>query len=94
MSFDGDVSRLVSQSRSTRSHSLKPQTQPVVFKQRSKRTMSLPSKPVLLPLINVQHCHDNWSDNSEDDEGVGNEIDMGKYYIDRVVVLFFWLNFP
>ena len=80
MSFDGDVSRLAPQSRTTRSHSLKPQSQPIVFKQRSKRTMSLPSKPVLLPLINVQRCYENWSDNSDDDEGDGNEIEMGKFH--------------
>ena len=70
MSTDGDMLRPVStRSRSTRSHSLKPQSQPMVlFKQRSKRTMSLPSKPVLLPLINIQRCHDNWDGETDEDE--------------------------
>ena len=80
MSTDGDVWHPVSaRSRSTRSHSLKPQSQPMVlFKQRSKRTMSLPSKPVLLPLINIQRCHDNWDDESEEDENEDeNEEGMG-----------------
>ena len=81
MSTDGDMLRPVSaRSRSTRSHSLKPQSQPMVlFKQRSKRTMSLPSKPVLLPLINIQRCHDNWDDESDEDENelVTNEEEMG-----------------
>lgn len=78
MSFDGDPSRLSPRSRNTRSHSLKPQSQPIVLKQRSKRTMSLPSKPVLLPLINVQRHYGNWDEESEDDEmSVGNEEEMG-----------------
>lgn len=78
MSFDGDTSRLVPKPRHVRSHSLKPQSQPIVLKQRSKRTMSLPSKPVLLPLINVQRCHDNWEDDSEDeDQDDRNEEEMG-----------------
>lgn len=70
MSTDGDVLHPVSaRSRSTRSHSLKQQSLPMaLFKQRSKRTMSLPSKPVLLPLINIQRCHDNWDDESDEDE--------------------------
>lgn len=79
MSFDGDTSRLSTRSRSTRSHSLKPQSQPIIaIKQRSKRTMSLPTKPVLLPLINVQRCYDNWDGaESEDDESNKNEEEMG-----------------
>lgn len=79
MSFDGDTSRLSARSRSTRSHSLKPQSQPIIaLKQRSKRTMSLPSKPVLLPLINVQRCYDNWEGaESEDDESNKNDEEMG-----------------
>lgn len=74
MSADGDMLRPVSaRSRSTRSHSLKPQSQPMVlFKQRSKRTMSLPSKPVLLPLISIQRCDDNWDGENDEDE---NELD-------------------
>ena len=75
---DGDVSRLVSKSRNTRSHSLKPQSQPMIFKQRSKRTMSLPSKPVLLPLINVQRCDDNWEDEDDENGGDKNEEEMGR----------------
>ena len=40
--------------------------------------MSLPSKPVLLPLINVQRCYDNWDGaESEDDESNKNEEEMG-----------------
>jgi len=80
MSTDGDVLHAVSaRSRSTRSHSLKQQSQPMVlFKQRSKRTMSLPSKPVLLPLINIQRCHDNWDDESDEGENEDeNEEEMG-----------------
>lgn len=65
--YDGDASRLTPKARSTRSHSLKPPSQPVIFK-RSKRTMSLPSKPVLLPLINVQRPYDNWGDESQENE--------------------------
>ena len=34
--------------------------------------MSLPSKPVLLPLINIQSCHDNWDGETDEDE---NELD-------------------
>ena len=80
MSTDGDVLYPASaRSRSTRSHSLKPQSPPLaLFKQRSKRTMSLPSKPVLLPLINIQRCHDNWDDESDEDENEDeNGEDMG-----------------
>lgn len=80
MSTDGDVLHPVSaRSRSTRSHSLKQQSLPMaLFKQRSKRTMSLPSKPVLLPLINIQRCHDNWDDESDEDEDEDEkEEDMG-----------------
>lgn len=40
--------------------------------------MSLPSKPVLLPLINVQRHYGNWDEESEDDEtSVENEEEMG-----------------
>lgn len=82
MSTDGDVLHPVSaRSRSTRSHSLKQQSLPMaLFKQRSKRTMSLPSKPVLLPMINIQRCHDNWDDESDEDEDEDEdekEEDMG-----------------
>ena len=69
MSTEADMLRLSARPRNTRSHSLKPQSQPMMqFKQRSKRTMSLPSKPVLLPLINIQRCQDNWKDESDEDE--------------------------
>lgn len=85
MSADGDMLRPVSaRSRNTRSHSLKPQSQPMVlFKQRSKRTMSLPSKPVLLPLINIQRCHDNWDDESDEGENEANEEEMGMYQLEN-----------
>ena len=89
MSFDGDVSRLSARSRNTRSHSLKPQSQPIVLKQRSKRTMSLPSKPVLLPLINVQRCYDNWDEDSDNDEADRNEEEMGTLHC--VFFFFFFL---
>lgn len=65
--YDGDATRLAPKARNTRSHSLKPPSQPVIFK-RSKRTMSLPSKPVLLPLINVQRHYDNWGDDGQENE--------------------------
>jgi len=41
--------------------------------------VSLPSKPVLLPLIDVQRCYDNWDKDSEDDENVQNEEEMGTF---------------
>lgn len=97
MSTDGDVLYPASaRSRSTRSHSLKPQSPPLaLFKQRSKRTMSLPSKPVLLPLINIQRCHDNWDDESDDDENEDeNGEDMAWYTpvvgLSCSLVIYFW----
>lgn len=81
MSADGDMLRPVSaRSRSTRSHSLKQQSQPILFKQRSKRTMSLPSKP-LLPLISIQRCDDNWDGENDGDENElnTNEEEMAWY---------------
>ncbi|CAH3022239.1 unnamed protein product [Porites evermanni] len=96
MSFDGDTSRLSTRSRNTRSHSLKPQSQPIIaLKQRSKRTMSLPSKPVLLPLINVQRCYDNWDGaESEDDESNKNEEEMAWYTpvvgLSCSLAIYFW----
>ena len=87
--YDGDVSRLAPKSRNTRSHSLKPQSQPVIFK-RSKRTMSLPSKPVLLPLINVQRYYDNWeNEGDENDEGERKKEEMGKLCFDCFCLRFF-----
>lgn len=52
-------------SRHTRSHSLKPLTQPSLLTQRSKRTLSLPNKTVIPPLINIQRYYDNLSDEEE-----------------------------
>jgi len=56
--------------------------------------MSLPSKPVLLPLINVQRCYDNWDEDSEDDENVGNEEEMAWYTpvvgLSCSLVIYFW----
>ena len=80
--YDGDASRLAPKARNTRSHSLKPPSQPVIFK-RSKRTMSLPSKPVLLPLINVQRHYDNWGDDGQENEdGQRSKEEMGKLCFD------------
>ena len=80
--YDGDTSRLAPKARNTRSHSLKPPSQPVIFK-RSKRTMSLPSKPVLLPLINVQRHYDNWGDDGQENEdGQRSKEEMGKLCFD------------
>ncbi|KAJ7315668.1 hypothetical protein OS493_038355 [Desmophyllum pertusum] len=97
MSGDGDMLRLSARSRNSRSHSLKPQSQPMMlFKQRSKRTMSLPSKPVLLPLINIQRCHDNWNDqeDSDEDDCVASEEEMAWYTpvvgLSCSLVIFFW----
>ena len=55
-------------SRHTRSHSLKPLTQPSLLTQRSKRTLSLPSKPIIPPLINIQRYYDNWENFSDEEE--------------------------
>lgn len=54
--------------RNTRSHSLKPLSQPSLLTQRSKRTLSLPTKPIIPPLINIQRYRDNWESCSDDDE--------------------------
>jgi len=59
---------LQERARNTRSHSLKPIGQPSLLFQRSKRTLSLPAKPVIPPLINIQRYHDNWESNSDEDE--------------------------
>lgn len=61
---------LQERARKTRSHSLKPIGQPSLLTQRSKRTLSLPAKPVIPPLINIQRCHDNWESDSEEDESL------------------------
>ena len=56
-------------SRNTRSQSLKPLSQPSLLTQRSKRTLSLPTKPIIPPLINIQRHYDNW-ENLRDEEEV------------------------
>ncbi|KAJ7386156.1 hypothetical protein OS493_012503 [Desmophyllum pertusum] len=61
---------LQERARNTRSHSLKPLGQPSLLTQRSKRTLSLPSKPVIPPLINIQRYQDNWESYSEEDEPI------------------------
>ncbi|CAH3152970.1 hypothetical protein pdam_00010213 [Pocillopora damicornis] len=95
MSTEADMLRLSARPRNTRSHSLKPQSQPMMqFKQRSKRTMSLPSKPVLLPLINIQRCQDNWKDESDEDESVRIGEEMAWYTpivgLSCSLVIYFW----
>lgn len=59
---------LQERARNTRSHSLKPLGQPSLLTQRSKRTLSLPTKPIIPPLINIQRYHDNWESCSDEDE--------------------------
>lgn len=68
--------------RHFRSHSLKPLKQPSLLTQRSKRTLSLPTKPVIPPLIHVQRYYDNWESFSDDDEmnGVTEEEAMGRCF--------------
>lgn len=95
MSTEADMLRLSARPRNMRSHSLKPQSQPMMqFKQRSKRTMSLPSKPVLLPLINIQRCQDNWKDESDEDESVRIGEEMAWYTpivgLSCSLVIYFW----
>ncbi|CAH3152972.1 unnamed protein product [Pocillopora meandrina] len=53
--------------RSTRSHSLKPISQPNILTQR-KRLYSLPSKPVIPPHITIQACQDSSQESFSDDE--------------------------
>lgn len=67
--------------RNTRSHSLKPLGQPSLLTQRSKRTLSLPTKPIIPPLINIQRYHDNWESYSDEDEPVYETYEecMGKW---------------
>ena len=56
-------------SRNFRSHSLKPQSQNFLFPPRPKRrTLSLPSKPVIPPYIIVQGCRDNHETDSGEEE--------------------------
>lgn len=72
--------------RNTRSHSLKPLGQPSLLTQRSKRTLSLPTKPIIPPLINIQRYHDNWESYSDEDEPVYETYEecMGKWLPFRV----------
>lgn len=58
--------------RSTRSHSLKPISQPNALTQR-KRLYSLPSKPVIPPHITIQACQDCSQDSNSDEEEMNNE---------------------
>ena len=72
---------LYERARNTRSHSLKPLSQPSLLTQRSKRTLSLPNKPIIPPLINIQRYHDNWESYSDEDEPIceTHEEAMGKW---------------
>lgn len=55
--------------RSSRSNSLKPQSQIFLFPSRPKRrTLSLPSKPIIPPHIIIQGCHNN-NDTQSEEEG-------------------------
>lgn len=86
--YNSDVMSLQERARNTRSHSLKPLGQPSLLTQRSKRTLSLPAKPVIPPLINIQRYHDNWESNSDEDESICDtheEEGMGKWLPFRVV---------
>ena len=67
--------------RNVRSQSLKTQSQTFLFPPRPKRrTLSLPSKPVIPPFIIIQGCRDNHENDSEE-EGSSCELNkdgMGK----------------
>ena len=63
-----DVMSIVERSRNTRSHSLKPLTQPSLLTQRSKRTLSLPNKAIIPPVINIQRCYDQDENFSGDED--------------------------
>ena len=61
--------------RSSRSNSLKPQSQIFLFPSRPKRrTLSLPSKPVIPPHIIIQACHNNYETQSEEEEGKRSDV--------------------
>ena len=82
LSDNSGVMSLQERARNTRSHSLKPIGQPSLLTQRSKRTLSLPTKPVIPPLINIQRYHGNWESDSEEDEPICDtqeEESMGKW---------------
>ena len=68
-------------SRNTRSQSLKPLSQPSLLTQRSKRTLSLPTKPIIPPLINMQRYYDNWEKLSDEEEVncVAEDTCMGEF---------------
>lgn len=88
LNYNSDVMSLQERARNTRSHSLKPLGQPSLLTQRSKRTLSLPAKPVIPPLINIQRYHDNWESNSDEDEPICDtpeEESMGEWLPFRVV---------
>lgn len=90
--YSSEVMSLQERARNTRSHSLKPLGQPSLLLQRSKRTLSLPAKPVIPPLINIQRYHDNWESESDEDEPIcqiSGEESMGKWLSFRVVNLCF-----
>ncbi|KAL9958532.1 hypothetical protein ACROYT_G035560 [Oculina patagonica] len=82
--------------RNTRSHSLKPLGQPSLLTQRSKRTLSLPTKPIIPPLINIQRYHDNWESCSDEDEPVYETYEECMAWYTPVVgfsfsvVIYFW----
>ena len=63
-----DVMSSLERSRKTRSHSLKPLTPPSLLTQRSKRTLSLPNKAIVPPLINIQRYYDQ-DENFNDEKG-------------------------
>jgi len=57
--------------------------------------MSLPSKPVLLPLINVQRHYDNWGDDGQENEdGQRSKEEMAWYTpvlgLSCSLAIYFW----
>ena len=68
-------------SRNTRSQSLKPLSQPSLLTQRSKRTLSLPTKPIIPPLINIQRHYDKWEKLIDEEEVnyVAQDTCMGEF---------------
>ncbi|CAH3153020.1 unnamed protein product [Pocillopora meandrina] len=71
---------LYERARHYRSHSLKPLNQPSLLTQRSKRTLSLPSKPIIPPLINVQRYHDNWENESDEEDQIFQCINFYNFF--------------
>lgn len=83
--------------RSSRSNSLKPQSQVFLFPSRPKRrTLSLPSKPIIPPHIIIQGCHNNNDTQSEEEEKERSEVkkeNMGKgleRYLNEIVLNQSW----